>query len=132
MSRRSSGGVAGSVAGPLLAGSVALGLVIAGAAIGLAAIALHMLTWGLLLAAAASLAVVWALPPRWWTLPPYALGWWIPFLIAWQGRREGDYAIASSRYGYGLLAVAIAVLAAAMVIATLKAPARRSAPRGAR
>ncbi|MCA1982868.1 hypothetical protein [Nocardioides nematodiphilus] len=111
---------------------IALGLVIGGAAVGLASVALHGLWWGLLLSAAASLAVVWALPPRWWTLPPYAVGWWIPFLVAWQGRREGDYAIENGRYGYALLILAIVLLAAAMSIATLRAPARGSAPRGAR
>ena len=116
----------------LAAGAVAVGLVAGGIAIGLASVALHMLWWGMLLSAAASLAVVWALPPRWWTLPPYAVGWWIPFLIAWQGRREGDYAIESSPYGYALLALAIVVVAAAMTVATLKTPVRRSAPRGAR
>jgi len=103
-----------------------------GMLVGVASVALYLLWWGLLLAAAASLAVVWALPPRWWTLPPYAVGWWIPFLVAWQGRREGDYAVENSPYGYALLLLAIAVLAAAMTIATLKAPVRRSAPRGAR
>ena len=113
----------------LAAGAVAVGLVAGGIAIGLASVALHMLWWGMLLSAAASLAVVWALPPRWWTLPPYAVGWWIPFLIAWQGRREGDYAIESSRYGYGLLILAVVVLAASMVVATLKAPIRQRPPR---
>ena len=114
---------------PLVAGALALGLVAGGMLVGLAAVALHLLWWGLLLAAAASLAVVWALPPRWWTLPPYAVGWWIPFLVAWQGRREGDYAIESSRYGYGLLILAVVVLAASMVVATLKAPIRQRPPR---
>jgi membrane protease YdiL (CAAX protease family) len=111
-----------------LAGRVAgaLALLLAGALIGLAAIALHALWWGLLLSAAASLAVVWALPPRFWTLPPYAVGWWLPFLVAWKGRPEGDYAVESSRYGYGLLVLAVAVLVASMVIAALKAPLRSS------
>jgi hypothetical protein len=118
----------------------AVGIAAGGAQIGLAAIALHALWWGLLLAAAASLAVVWALPPRFWTLPPYAVGWWLPFLVAWKGRPEGDYAVESSRYGYGLLVLAVAVLVAAMVVAALKAPLRAKVsaevrdtePRGAR
>lgn len=105
--------------------AVAVGIGVGGAAIGLAAVALHALWWGLLLAAAASLAVVWALPPRFWTLPPYALGWWVPFLVAWKGRPEGDYAVESSPYGYALLVLAVAVLASAMVVATLRAPLKR-------
>lgn len=110
----------------------ALGLLLAGGTVGLAAVALHALGWGLLLAAAASLSVLWALPPRVWTLPPYAVGWWIPLLVAWQGRREGDYAVESSRYGYGLLALATIVLVAAVFLTVLKAPAPGSARRGAR
>ena len=105
--------------------AVAVGIGVGGAAIGLAAVALHALWWGLLLAAAASLTVVWAMPPRFWTLPPYALGWWVPFLVAWKGRPEGDYAVESSPYGYALLVLAVAVLASAMVVATLRAPLRR-------
>ena len=115
---------------------LALALLLAGGVVGLAALALHALWWGLLLAAVASLAVLWALPPRVWTLPPYALGWWIPLLVGWSGRREGDYAVESSASGYALLVLATAILVGAAFVTVLKAPlrtaARGSARRGAR
>lgn len=118
----------------------AVAVLLLGALIGLAAVALHDLWWGLLLAALASLAVIGALPPRFWTLPPYAVGWWIPLLVAWQGRPEGDYALESAAAGYALIALAFVVLCVALVVATLRAPlpqrlrtsARGNAPRGAR
>lgn len=120
--------------GGRIAGAVAL--LIGGNLVGLAAIALHLQWWGLALAAAASLAVLWALPPRVWTLPPYALGWWIPLLVAWHGRREGDYAVESSPHGYALIVLAAVVLVAAAFITALQAPVRAPAPgsaaRGAR
>ena len=116
--------------------AVALALLVGGGLVGLAAVALHALGWGLLLAAAASLSVLWALPARWWTLPPYALGWWAPLLVGWSGRREGDYAVESSAYGYALLVLATAVLVAAAfrtaLSAPLRAPLRRPAPDSAR
>lgn len=110
----------------------ALALLLGGGAVGLAAVALHGLWWGLLLAALASIAVVGALPPRWWTLPPYAVGWWVPLMIAWQGRREGDYALENSAHGYALILLATVVLVASVFITTLRAPARGSAPRDGR
>jgi len=117
-----------------IAGGV--GLLIGGGLIGLAAVALHALWWGLALATAASLAVLWALPPRMWTLPAYAIGWWIPLVVAWQGRREGDYAVESSPYGYGLIVLGTVVLVAAAFRTALGAPIRGSGPgsasRGAR
>lgn len=113
---------------------VALGLLVAGAAIGLAAVALHAVWWGLILAAAASLSMLWAVPPRWWTLPSYAVGWWIPLLVAWAGRREGDYAVESSAAGYLLIALGAVVVVTAAFLTALRAPlrARGSAPRDAR
>jgi len=107
---------------------VALALLIGGGAVGLAAVALHGLWWGLLLATLASLAVVWALPPRWWTLPPYAAGWWVPLLVAWQGRREGDYALEGSAHGYALIVLATVVLVGSVFVTVLRAPARGSGP----
>ena len=114
----------------MIRAAVALALLALGALVGLAAVALHASWWGLLLAAVASLAVLVALPPRWWTLPPYAVGWWVPLLVAWAGRREGDYAVESSRYGYGLVVLATVVVVAAAFLTALRAPG--SAPRGAR
>lgn len=115
-----------------VAASACVGLAVAGGLVGLAAVALHALTWGLILAAAASLAVLWALPPRWWTLPPYALGWWIPLLVGWSGRREGDYAVEDSVFGYALLVLATAVLVGAAFLTVLRAPLRGPAPGSAR
>ena len=115
---------------------VALALLVGGALVGLSALALHALWWGLLLAVVGSLAVLWALPPRVWTLPPYAVGWWVPILVGWSGRREGDYALESSSYGYALLVLATAILVGAAFLtvlkAPLKAPVRRPAPDSAR
>lgn len=114
----------------------ALALVVAGGVIGLAALALHAHWWGLALATVGSLAMLWALPPRLWTLPPYALGWWVPLLVGWSGRREGDYALESSASGYALLVLATALLVGAAFVTVLKAPlslpARGSARRGGR
>jgi hypothetical protein len=112
------------------AAAPALALLALGALIGLAAVALHATWWGFLLAAAGSLAVLPALPPRWWTLPPYAVGWWVPLLVAWAGRREGDYAVESSRYGYGLVVLAAVLVVVAAFLTALRAPG--SARRGAR
>jgi hypothetical protein len=122
--------------------AAALALLVLGALVGLAAVALHASWWGFVLAAVGSLAVLPALPPRWWTLPPYAVGWWVPLLVAWAGRREGDYALESSRYGYGLVVLAAVLVVAAAFLTALRAPRRQryrkpgrapgSARRGAR
>lgn len=114
----------------MIRAATALALLVLGALVGLAAVALHDIWWGLLLATAASLAMLVALPPRWWTLPPYAVGWWVPLLLAWAGRPEGDYAVESSRYGYGLVVLATVVIVAAAFLTALRAPG--SARRGAR
>lgn len=114
----------------MIKGAVALALLVLGALVGLAAVALHASWWGFLLAVAGSLAALVALPPRWWTLPPYAVGWWVPLLIAWAGRREGDYAVESSRYGYGLVVLGTVLIVAAAFLTALRAPG--SARRGAR
>lgn len=88
-----------------------------GAAVALAAVAVHRTTLlglpvGLLLAAAASLAVGWWLrgtrTPR--LAASYAAGWEVLFLLVLRGRPEGDFALASDLLGYGLIAVALAVL----------------------
>lgn len=118
----------------MIRAALALALLVLGALVGLAAVALHATWWGFLLAAAASLAVLAALPPRWWTLPPYALGWWVPLLVAWSGRREGDYAVESNRYGYGLVVLATVLVVVAAFLTALRAPRRepRRAPDSAR
>jgi NADH:ubiquinone oxidoreductase subunit 4 (subunit M) len=114
--------------------ATALALLVLGGLAGLAAVALHASWWGLLLAAVASLAVLVVLPPRWWTLPPYAVGWWVPLLVAWAGRSEGDYAVESSGYGYGLVVLATVVVVVAAFLTALRAPRRppRPAPGSAR
>lgn len=128
-------------AGHVLLGLALLRLVcvlccgVIGGAVGLAAVAVHAWWWGLLLAAVASLASVVALPPRWFVLLPFALGWWPPVLAGMTARREGDYAVEGAMPGYLLLAVGAAVLVVAAFLVTLRWPARSapgSAPRGAR
>jgi hypothetical protein len=116
--------------------ALALACLLVGAAVGLAAVAVYAWWWGLLLAAVASLSALWALPSRWYTLAPFALGWWVPLAIAWHQRAEGDYALASSALGYGVIVLGILVVVSAGYLVTLRWPARvsapSSAPRGAR
>jgi hypothetical protein len=99
-------------------------LLLLGAAVGLAAVAVYAWWWGLLLAAVASVSAIGALPSRWYTLLPFVLGWWIPLLVAWKPRPEGDYALASSVQGYGVIALGVVVLVASAYLVTLRWPAR--------
>ncbi|MCR6030617.1 hypothetical protein GGQ22_04070 [Nocardioides sp. zg-579] len=105
------------VAVALLVGSAALGVVVA-----IAAVAVHQLWWGLLLGAAASLAAVVALPARWSTRPPFALGYAAVLAAAVQRRPEGDYLVPADASGYLLLGLALVLLVVAF--ATLPRPGR--------
>jgi hypothetical protein len=106
----------------------ALALLVLGAAVGLAALAVYAWWWGLALTVAASLATVWALPRRWYALPPFALGWWAPVLVGWAGRREGDYALAGTASGYTLIGLGTVVVVSAAFLTTLSWPRREPAP----
>lgn len=101
---------------------VAVLLLMAGAVTALATVALHTYGWGFLLGALATLAALFAVGAGWWTRLPFGLGW-VGF-VAWVAptRAEGDFAISSNLAGYGLLALALAVLVYSLV--TLPRPRR--------
>jgi hypothetical protein len=104
----------------LLAG---VGLLVAGAATGVASVALHELVWGFVLAAAATLVTVVALPAGWLRLA-FVVGW--VALVGWLTvpRAEGDYVISQDWQGYSLLAIGLAILVSG--VATIPRPPRSS------
>lgn len=108
----------------------ALALLAAGAGTALVTVLLHQLWWGLVLGAAATLAVLVAVGRGWWTRLPFGLGW-VAF-VAWvvPARPEGDYVVSSDPAGYTLLGLALLVLVGS--VATLpppgRGPTRGSAP----
>lgn len=93
-----------------------------GAAVAVATVALHQLTWGLLLGVAASAAAVVALPPRWSTRPPFALAYAAVLAAASQTRPEGDYLVPAGTAGYVLLGLALVLLVVS--VATQSRPPR--------
>ena len=103
---------------------VAALLLVCGAATALATVALHTYGWGFLLGAVATLAAMVAVGAGWSTRFAFGVGW-VGF-IAWvtPTRAEGDFAISSDLAGYGLLALALAVLVYSVV--TLPRPRRGS------
>jgi len=92
--------------------------VLVGAGVSVASVAVHRveavgLPVGLLLAVAATFAVVWAM----WQvrdarrLPTsYALGWLVPFGHLLAGRPEGDFVVVAGLTGYVLMLTAILLL----------------------
>jgi hypothetical protein len=97
----------------------AAGLLVVGAVTGVAAVALHDLVWGFVLAAAATVVTVLALPGGWLRLG-FVLGW--VAVVGWLTvpRAEGDYLISQDWQGYALLGIGVAVLVAG--VATLPRP----------
>lgn len=93
----------------------AAALLVLGAAVGLASVATHELTWGLPLAATASVAMLVALPPVWWARASFGLGWGIAGGYLSQTRPEGDYVIATDVRGYLVVALGVVVLVSALV-----------------
>ena len=104
----------------------ALGLLLAGALTGIATIALHQLSWGLVLAFAASCLTAAALPPGWWSRLAFVVGWGA--MVGWLTipRPEGDYVVSQDVSGYAVLAIGLVLLA--FGIATLPRPARLRSP----
>jgi len=102
-------------------------LFVVGAATGLAAVALHEIWWGFLLAATTTVAVMLAIGRGWLTRLPFALGW--VALVGWMTPRrdEGDYIVSSDIAGYALLGFGWLVLMFALL--TLR-PQRRGTPVG--
>jgi hypothetical protein len=101
---------------------VAALLLVGGAVTALATVALHTYWWGFLLGAVATLAAMVAVGAGWSTRLAFGLGW-VGF-VAWVApeRAEGDFAIGSDPAGYGVLALALAVLI--FSVATLPRPRR--------
>lgn len=100
-----------------------------GAAVGLASVAVHRSTLGLALAIVTTLAVLLCL--RQWRLRlvvTFAVGWLVPVTIAVLGKPEGDYAVASDLFGYALMGLGLAVLAAGAASVSAR-DSRSSAPR---
>jgi hypothetical protein len=97
-------------------------LFVMGATTGLAAVALHEIWWGFLLAASATVVVMLAIGRGWLTRLPFALGW--VALVAWvtPRRPEGDYVVSSDAPGYVLLGFGWFVLLFALL--TLRHPRR--------
>jgi hypothetical protein len=110
--------------------AAAVGLLVAGAGTALASVAVHEISWGLWLAAAATLLTLVALPPGWWARLPFALGF--AAFVGWMvgPRADGGYAVSSDARGYALVGLALLVLV--LGIATLPRPAPRTRPTPAR
>jgi len=97
----------------------------AGLACGIASVAVHQEWWGLLLAAAATVAALAAAPAGLWTRVPFAAGYAGMVGLASVPRSEGDYLLAGNLGGYLVLGLAVAVLTFA--VATLLRPRRSPA-----
>lgn len=98
----------------------AAGLLGLGAVVGLASVALHHEWWTLLLAGAATLVTLFALPPGWWSRLAFALGWVILLGVVYQPRPEGDRVVVGDLHSYALLALATVVIVTA--VGTLPRP----------
>jgi hypothetical protein len=102
---------------------------LAGIALGVLTVAVYQWWWGLLLGAAATLAVALATPAGWGTRLPFALGFGGVAALMAVPRGEGDYLLTSSAAGYAVLGLALVVLM--LAIATLPKPGpKKSRPAG--
>ena len=103
---------------------VALALVVVGAITGLATVALHDLTWGLVLALVATAVTVVALPGGWWSRLAFVLGW--DAMVGWLTlpRPEGGYLISQDVQGYVVLGAGLVLLVVG--VATLPHPRRHA------
>ena len=93
----------------------ALALLALGAVSALAAVLVHGDWWGLLLAWAAMLAVLVALPPDWFGRPAFSAGWILLLVNALGSRPEGDFLVASTTRGYLLLLTAPVLVVVCLV-----------------
>ena len=99
---------------------------LAGIAAAVGTVAVYQWWWGLLLGAAASLALQLATPAGWATRLPLAVGYGGTVVLLAVPRDEGDYLVAATGSGYAVLGLALVVLMVA--IATLPRPGRRWEP----
>jgi CDP-diglyceride synthetase len=93
---------------------------LAGVAVAVGTVAVHQWWWGLLLGAAATLVLELVTPAGWATRLPLALGFDAAVVLLAVPRGEGDYLVASTRSGYGVLGLALLVLC--LAIMTLPRP----------
>ena len=97
--------------------------VVGGIAVAVGTVAVYQWWWGLVLGAAATLALLLVTPAGWSTRLPLALGFDATVGLTALPRGEGDYLVASTGQGYAVLGLALVVLCVA--IATLPRPDRR-------
>jgi hypothetical protein len=97
--------------------------VVGGIAVAVGTVAVFQWWWGLVLGAAATLALLVVTPAGWATRLPLALGFDATVGLTALPRGEGDYLVASTGQGYAVLGLALVVLCVA--IATLPRPDRR-------
>lgn len=102
----------------------ALGLLLVGAATGIATVALHTISWGIVLGFAATAVAAYALPPGWWTRLAFVAGW--VGMVGWLAmpRSEGDYLLSSNLSGYAVLGFGLVLLV--FGVASLPRPRMRS------
>lgn len=98
---------------------------LAGVALAVATVAVYQRWWGLLIAVAATLAVMWVTPAGWTTRLPLALGFVGAIGLLTIPRPEGDYLISATGAGYAVLGLALVVLCFAL--ATLPRPGKTTA-----
>lgn len=115
----------------LRTGLLAVALVLAGAVTGVAAVMVHDRSWGLPLAALAAPAGLLALPARWGTRPPFAVGWSAVVLLAAQPRPEGDRLVDADGPGWLLVALCVVLPLLAVTTAWSARGPRRDRRRGA-
>ena len=104
----------------------AAALLVAGVVTAVAAVVLHARPWGVLLAVAAVLAALLTLPAGWSMRLPFGLGFVLGVGRLATRRGEGDYLVAGDAAGYVVLGLAVVV--AAVALATLPRPVRGQAP----
>lgn len=100
----------------------ALGCWLLGSAAAAAAVLLHQLGWGLLLAAGAVLVTVLALPPGWATRLPFAAAFLVVVLRLGGSGPGGDLLVPPGVNGYLLVALGAVLVLLALVTLPARGP----------
>jgi hypothetical protein len=95
---------------------------LAGIGAAVATIAVYQVSWGLPLAAATVLVLLFVAPRGWATRLPYGLGFTFVVALVSVARGEGDFLLDDSARGYAVLALATAVMI--LSIGSLPRPGR--------